>query len=111
MVAAGSLFQRSTVLWKKPVLIALCVVGPFPFRTITNVVLSRPSQISIRVTMVTSPFLRRVHISAATKNCLPADVQCEPGNGMERDKYIKEKQITSFLVLNPESSATQFEEI
>ncbi|XP_063678873.1 adenylate cyclase type 5-like isoform X3 [Bolinopsis microptera] len=49
----------------------------------------------------------RVHISASTRACLPSDIQCEPGHGEDRDKYLKEKQVTTYLVLNPESCAEQ----
>ena len=41
----------------------------------------------------------RVHISEATLKFVGDDFEVEPGNGQERDSYLKEKGIRTFLIV------------
>ena len=41
---------------------------------------------------------RRVHISQATLDYLGNEFEVEPGNGGERDSYLKEKNVTTYLI-------------
>lgn len=43
-------------------------------------------------------FLRRVHISEATLNCLNGAYDVEPGNGSDRDSHLKMLNIKTFLI-------------
>ena len=47
-------------------------------------------------------FCRRVHISEATRKVLGDQFNLEHGNGQERDDYLKEKDVTTWLVDVPE---------
>jgi len=40
-----------------------------------------------------------VHISEATLKFVGDDFEVEPGNGQERDSYLKEKGIKTFLIV------------
>uniref|UniRef100_UPI0035902C1D adenylate cyclase type 3-like n=1 Tax=Myxine glutinosa TaxID=7769 RepID=UPI0035902C1D len=46
----------------------------------------------------------RVHISQATYGCLHGEFDVEPGYGEERNDYIKDKGIQTYLVIPPEQS-------
>ena len=41
---------------------------------------------------------RRVHISKATLDYLNNEFDVEPGNGGERDSYLKENNVTTYLI-------------
>nr|XP_039261121.1 adenylate cyclase type 6-like isoform X1 [Styela clava] len=41
----------------------------------------------------------RIHITEATYKYLKDDYEVEPGNGQERNKYLKEKDITTYLIV------------
>ena len=41
----------------------------------------------------------RVHISEATLEYVKSDYEVEPGNGHERDSYLKAKQIKTYLIV------------
>lgn len=41
---------------------------------------------------------RRVHISEDTLNCLNDVYEVEPGNGTERDNYLKERNVVTYLI-------------
>lgn len=43
----------------------------------------------------------RVHISQSTFNCLKGEFEVEPGDGGSRCEYLKEKSITTYLILVP----------
>jgi len=45
---------------------------------------------------------RRVHISNATACILGDQFQLEDGNGQDRDDYLKEKDVKTYLVAVPE---------
>ena len=45
------------------------------------------------------PFSRRIHITKATLQYLNGDYEVEPGFGGERNAYLKENSIETFLVL------------
>ncbi|XP_043287752.1 adenylyl cyclase 78C isoform X2 [Venturia canescens] len=40
----------------------------------------------------------RVHISADTLNCLNDVYEVEPGNGTERDNYLKDRKVVTYLI-------------
>lgn len=42
---------------------------------------------------------RRVHITKETLHCLHGDYEVEPGNGAERNAFIKENKIETFLIV------------
>lgn len=46
-----------------------------------------------------SSFPRRIHITKATLNYLNGDYEVEPGCGGERNAYLKEHSIETFLIL------------
>lgn len=46
-----------------------------------------------------SPPCRRIHITKATLNYLNGDYEVEPGCGGERNAYLKEHSIETFLIL------------
>ena len=48
--------------------------------------------------------IRRVHISEATAKALNGQFELEPGDGEERDDYIRNSEIKTFLVAVPEVS-------
>ncbi|KAL7987184.1 hypothetical protein Chor_006103, partial [Crotalus horridus] len=43
----------------------------------------------------------RVHISQSTMNCLKGEFEVEPGDGGSRCEYLKEKGITTYLIVVP----------
>ncbi len=45
------------------------------------------------------PLCRRIHITKATLQYLNGDYEVEPGFGGERNAYLKENSIETFLVL------------
>lgn len=45
------------------------------------------------------PTCRRIHITKATLNYLNGDYEVEPGCGGERNAYLKEHSIETFLIL------------
>lgn len=45
------------------------------------------------------PHYRRIHITKATLNYLNGDYEVEPGCGGERNAYLKEHSIETFLIL------------
>ena len=45
------------------------------------------------------PHPRRIHITKATLNYLNGDYEVEPGCGGERNAYLKEHSIETFLIL------------
>lgn len=45
------------------------------------------------------PVCRRIHITKATLQYLNGDYEVEPGFGGERNAYLKENSIETFLVL------------
>ena len=51
-------------------------------------------------------YCRRVHISEATRKALGDQFTLEHGNGQERDDYLKEKDIVTWLVDVPEVLCT-----
>ena len=50
-------------------------------------------------------FTRRVHISEVTAKALGDQFQLEPGDGGDRDDYIREHKLETYLVVVPEVSA------
>lgn len=48
---------------------------------------------------VSLPTCRRIHITKATLNYLNGDYEVEPGCGGERNAYLKEHSIETFLIL------------
>ncbi len=44
---------------------------------------------------------RKVHISKVTMQHLGDTYEVEPGNGMSRDKYLKEQNVETFLITAP----------
>lgn len=46
-------------------------------------------------------FCRRIHITEATYSYLIDDYEVEPGRGQDRNKYLKEKDITTYLIVGP----------
>lgn len=49
----------------------------------------------------------RVHISEATYQCLNGTYEIEPGNGQERDAYLREHDITTYLIKQVEPMRTR----
>lgn len=43
-------------------------------------------------------YFRRVHISADTLRCLNDVYEVEPGNGVERDNYLKDRDVETYLI-------------
>lgn len=43
----------------------------------------------------------RIHITEATYKYLKDDYEVEPGNGQDRNKYLKDKDITTYLIVGP----------
>ena len=43
--------------------------------------------------------LRRVHISARTKDYLQGEYELEPGYGEQRDSYLRDHNIETFIIL------------
>lgn len=41
---------------------------------------------------------RQVHISEATFHCLNGAYEVEPGNGQDRDSYLKDNNVTTYLI-------------
>lgn len=44
----------------------------------------------------------RVHISAETLNCLNDVYEVEPGNGVDRDNYLKDRNVVTYLIKQTE---------
>lgn len=44
-------------------------------------------------------FFRRVHITIETTKCLDGDYELEDGRGYERNSYLKDNQIKTFLIV------------
>jgi len=44
-------------------------------------------------------FSRRVHITKETLKCLDGDYEVEVGNGNERNSYLKDHQIETYLIV------------
>lgn len=44
-------------------------------------------------------FARRVHITTSVLNCLNGDYEVEEGRGQERDSYLKQYNIESYLIV------------
>ena len=42
---------------------------------------------------------RRVHITTSVLNCLNGDYEVEEGRGQERDSYLKQYNIESYLIV------------
>ena len=42
---------------------------------------------------------RRVHITKSVLNCLSGDYEVEEGRGQERDSYLKQYNINSYLIV------------
>lgn len=42
---------------------------------------------------------RRVHITDSVLNCLSGDYEVEEGRGQERDPYLKQYNIESYLIV------------
>lgn len=53
------------------------------------------------VVMLLSCLCRRVHITSVTLEHLKGAYKVEPGDGQERDPYLKEHGIVTYLVINP----------
>ncbi|XP_072436282.1 adenylate cyclase type 3 isoform X1 [Chiloscyllium punctatum] len=49
----------------------------------------------------------RVHISESTCNCLNGEFELEPGEGEKRNEYLREKGITTYLVVVAKSAAVK----
>ena len=45
-------------------------------------------------------FIRRVHISQSTLNQLKDTFEVEPGNGGERDNYLKDRNVTTYFIID-----------
>lgn len=45
--------------------------------------------------------VRRVHITSVTLEHLNGSYKVEDGDGQERDPYLKEHGVTTYLVINP----------
>ena len=45
---------------------------------------------------------RRIHITEETMKCLNGDYEVEAGNGAERNQYLKEHNILTYLVVPPD---------
>lgn len=44
-------------------------------------------------------FYRRVHITKETLKCLDGDYEVEDGKGHERNSYLKDHQIETYLII------------
>lgn len=44
-------------------------------------------------------FFRRVHITKETLKCLDGDYEVEQGKGAERNSYLKDHQIETYLIV------------
>lgn len=52
------------------------------------------------LSLLPAPTRRRIHITKATLNYLNGDYEVEPGGGGERNAYLKEHSIETFLILH-----------
>ena len=52
-------------------------------------------------------FKRRVHISADTLECLDGVYEVEPGYGTERDNYLKDRNVVTYLIKQVEPLRTK----
>ena len=50
-----------------------------------------------------SNFNRRIHITEETLQFLDGDYEVEEGNGGERNQYLKEHNIKSYLIIPPDN--------
>ena len=48
-------------------------------------------------------FYRRIHITEETLQFLDGDYEVEEGNGGERNQYLKEHNIKSYLIIPPDN--------
>lgn len=51
-------------------------------------------------------FVRRVHITSVTLEHLDGAYKVEDGDGQERDPYLKEHGVITYLVINPKVAHT-----
>ena len=51
------------------------------------------------VCVLNFPVSRRVHITKSVWNCLNGDYEVEEGRGQERDAYLKQYNIQSYLIV------------
>lgn len=51
--------------------------------------------------------LRRVHISEAAYQCLNGVYEVDPGNGQERDAYLREHDVQTYLIKQVEPMRTR----
>lgn len=49
----------------------------------------------------------KVHISQATYDCLKGAYDIDPGNGHERDNYLKVQEVTTYLIKQVEPMKTR----
>ncbi|KAG8224710.1 hypothetical protein J437_LFUL004879 [Ladona fulva] len=42
---------------------------------------------------------KRVHITKETLECLSGDYEVEPGNGSDRDSYLRDHNVQTFLIV------------
>lgn len=52
-------------------------------------------------------FSRKVHITKATLEQLDGEFEAEPGNGHQRDQYLADHQVETFLIVPPKVSAVR----
>lgn len=62
-------------------------------------------------TQLTTYLCRRVHITSVTLEHLNGSYKVEPGDGQEREPYLKEHGIITYLVINPKVQNFVFREI
>lgn len=60
--------------------------------------LKESPQNSVEVQNKALACFRRVHISEDTLNCLNDVYDVEPGNGIDRDNYLKERNVVTYLI-------------
>lgn len=52
-------------------------------------------------------FFRRVHISEDTLDCLNGVYEVEPGYGTDRDNYLKDRDVVTYLIKQVEPSRSK----
>ncbi|XP_043551154.1 adenylate cyclase type 3 [Chiloscyllium plagiosum] len=62
---------------------------------------------SIHMGLAMVDAISRVHISESTCNCLNGEFELEPGEGEKRNEYLREKGITTYLVVVAKSAAVK----
>ena len=72
------------------VFMKMCRIIPFHYPS---------SGMLLRFPLVT---FRRIHITEETMKCLGGDYEVEEGNGGERNQYLKDHQIKTYLVVAPD---------